>query len=109
MHVLYAPFVLEWGDAVLQTRVAELLAGMDLVLALTPPGLDRDCVLPANTAYVGPINRASGRGPAGVDLARLEEPGDPWVLLSLSTTLQGQARALPTLVDALGSLPVRGL
>jgi MGT family glycosyltransferase len=42
-------------------------------------------------------------------VAVLAEPGDPWVLLSLSTTLQGQTETLPTLIDALGSLPVRGL
>jgi UDP:flavonoid glycosyltransferase YjiC (YdhE family) len=111
MHVLYAPFVLEWGDSVMNTCLADVLAGTDLVLALTPPGLDRDCVLPGNTAYVGPINRIGppGHTSAQADLAALDQPGDPWVLLSLGTTLQGQLEALPTLLEALGSLPVRGL
>ncbi len=111
VHVLYAPFVLEWGDAVLNTCLADVMAQTDRVLALTPPGFDRDCVLPANTSYVGPINRPRESAGAGsdVDLARLTQPGDPWVLLSLSTTLQGQAKALPTLLEAAGSLPVRGL
>jgi UDP:flavonoid glycosyltransferase YjiC (YdhE family) len=115
VHVLYAPFVLEWGDAVLNTCLADVLAQTDRVLALTPPGFDRDCVLPANTSYVGPINRPHGSGgEAGgamsdADLAWLTRPGDPWLLLSLSTTLQGQGKALPTLLEAVGSLPVRGL
>ena len=34
-------------------------------------------------------------------------PGDPWVLLSLSTTLQRQAEALPAVLAALAGLPVR--
>jgi UDP:flavonoid glycosyltransferase YjiC (YdhE family) len=113
MHVLYAPFVLEWGDAVLNTCLADVMAQTDRVLALTPPGFDRDCALPANTTYVGPINRPRGTpAVAGVERAdspRPTPPGDPWVLVSLSTTLQGQTKALPTLLAALGSLPVRGL
>lgn len=111
LHVLYAPYVLEWGDGVLQTCLADLLAATDLVLALTPPGLDRPCVLPANTSYVGPVNRIgpADRGSADFDRTILEEPGDPWVLVSLSTTLQGQTTALPTLLAALGALPVRAL
>jgi MGT family glycosyltransferase len=39
----------------------------------------------------------------------LAEPGDPWVLLSLSTTLQGQATAIPPILDALATMPVRVL
>ena len=37
------------------------------------------------------------------------EPGNPWVLLSLSTTLHGQADVLPWFLDALGTMPVRVL
>jgi UDP:flavonoid glycosyltransferase YjiC (YdhE family) len=111
VHVLYAPFVLEWGDAVLNTCLADVMAQTDRVLALTPPGFDRDCALPANTSYVGPINhpRDTPVVGGGAHVADLTRPGDPWVLLSLSTTLQGQTKALPTLLAALGSLPVRGL
>jgi UDP:flavonoid glycosyltransferase YjiC (YdhE family) len=111
VHVLYAPFVLGWGDAVLNTSLADVLAQTDRVLALTPPGFDRDCVLPANTSYVGPINRLhdSAGAMSDADLAWLSQPGDPCLLLSLSTTVQGQGKALPTLLDAVGSLPVRGL
>ena len=35
--------------------------------------------------------------------------GDPWILLSLSTTLQRQTEALPTMLEAVESLPVRVL
>ena len=57
MHVLYAPFVLDWGDAPMQTHLVDLMATADRVLALTPPGFDEECELPGNTSYVGPINR----------------------------------------------------
>jgi UDP:flavonoid glycosyltransferase YjiC (YdhE family) len=80
------------------------------VLALMPPGFDTPCPLPANTTYVGPITDPSPRpllDPRDADL--LAEPGDPWVLLSLSTTLQGQAAALPPMLDAVAALPVRVL
>jgi hypothetical protein len=110
MHVLYAPFVHEWGDGVMRTNLVDLFAGSDRVLNLTPPGFDKDTFLPDNTAYVGPINPLSGPPPEdGPQLPPLDQPGDPWVLLSLSTTLQGQTRALPTLLDAVGSLPIRVL
>ena len=39
----------------------------------------------------------------------LDRPGNPWVLISLSTTQQGQAAVLPMMMEAVGSLPVRGL
>jgi UDP:flavonoid glycosyltransferase YjiC (YdhE family) len=110
MHVLYAPFVFEWGDAVMKTHLVDLMATSDRVLALTPVGFDQDCELPANTSYVGPINRPLPARTADElgDLA-LATPGDPWILLSLSTTLQGQLEALPPMLDAIGSLPVRAL
>jgi UDP:flavonoid glycosyltransferase YjiC (YdhE family) len=112
VHVLYTPFVHGWGNGVMKADLAELFGRTDRVLALTPPGFDQDPpTLPDHTAYVGPINPPSGPPPEdGPQLPpALDEPGDPWVLLSLSTTLQGQTRALPTLLDAVGSLPVRVL
>jgi UDP:flavonoid glycosyltransferase YjiC (YdhE family) len=111
VHVLHSSFVHEWGDGVMQRSVRGLLAGVDRVLALTPPGFDVDHDVGANTAFVGPIQ------PLGASSARpmepvpdgLSEPGDPWVLLSLSTTQQAQLRALPALLAALESLPVRAM
>jgi MGT family glycosyltransferase len=75
-----------------------------------PPGFDAPGTLPANTMWVGPITAPPPRPslPA-LDAALLAQPGDPWVLLSLSTTLQGQAAALPPMLDAVAELPVRVL
>jgi UDP:flavonoid glycosyltransferase YjiC (YdhE family) len=109
VHVLYSPFVHLWGDGLMQASVAGLLAEADRVLALTPPGFDEPAELPANTSYVGPItNPAPGRLTTS-DVELLEQPGDPWVLLSLSTTLQGQTEALPAMLTAAAGLPVRVL
>jgi len=113
VHVLYAPFVRDWGGQVMPAAVAGLLAGVQRVLVLAPPGLDEPADIPANTAIVGPITRPGPGAPTdsgGWDvLARLGEPGRPWVLLSLSTTEQGQAAALPAMLSAVGRLPVRVL
>lgn len=109
VHVLYSPFVHAWGDGVMHASVAGLFAEADRVLALVPPGFDEPGELPANTRYVGPITRPeSGRLDAS-ELELLTRPGDPWVLLSLSTTLQGQTEALPAMLNAVAKLPVRVL
>ena len=113
VHVLYTPFASAWGDQVMGTSVAGLLAQADRVLALVPPGFDEPGPLPANTSYTGPVSRPLPRRspgqPGGPDARLLTSPGDPWVLLSLSTTRQGQARALPRMLAATASLPVRVL
>jgi UDP:flavonoid glycosyltransferase YjiC (YdhE family) len=109
IHVLYAPFVHAWGDGVMHTSVARLLAGTDCVLALAPPGFDEAVDLPPNTRYVGPITRPAPGRLEPTDLDLLERPGDPWVLLSLSTTLQRQTDALPAMLAAVARLPVRVL
>ncbi len=109
VHVMYGPFVHEWGDGVLHTDVAGMLADVDQVLVSTPYGLDTATVLPDNTSYVGAITAPDVKPPESFDLDALNEPGDPWVLLSLSTTLQKQDQALPAILDALAALPVRVL
>ena len=113
VHVLYQPFAGAWGDQVMGASVAGLLAEADRVLALVPPGFDEPGPLPANTSYTGPISRPvpqrSSAEPGAPDLGLLTSPGDPWVLLSLSTTRQGQAEALPRMLAATASLPVRVL
>ena len=112
-HVLYSAFVSAWGDQVMHTSVDDLLAATDRVLALVPPGFDTPVALPPNTTYAGPITHPdSGRridGLSSSDLQMITRPGDPWVLLSLSTTQQRQAEALPTMLAAVESLPVRVL
>jgi UDP:flavonoid glycosyltransferase YjiC (YdhE family) len=110
VHVRYAPFVHQWGSAVLRTDVVALLDSSRCVLALQPPRFDPPDLLRRGTAAVGAVLRPGATEPIDpVLVERLAEPGDPWVLLSLSTTLQGQAEVLPRLVGALGALPVRVL
>ena len=71
------------------------------MLALVPPGFDTPCPLSANTTYVGPITDPNPRPPLDPrDAGLLAAPGRPWVLLSLSTTVQGQAAALPRILGA---------
>jgi UDP:flavonoid glycosyltransferase YjiC (YdhE family) len=110
VHLQYCLFRYEYGDRATLAHRAGLLDAADAVLALVPPGFERPCPLPANTTYVGPINDpTSAASLDAADAEMLAEPGDPWVLLSLSNTVQGQSAALPRMLDALGTLPVRVL
>jgi UDP:flavonoid glycosyltransferase YjiC (YdhE family) len=110
VHPLYQPFRDEWGSSVLGTDVEVLLQAPGCVLALQPPGFDRPTTLPEGTAYVGAV-LSPERPPdlAERDAELLAAAGDPWVLLSLSSTLQGQREALPGLLSTLGRMPVRVL
>jgi UDP:flavonoid glycosyltransferase YjiC (YdhE family) len=110
VHLMYSRFRYEWGDEVTRAERARLLDEAGAVLALVPPGFDAPCPLAANTTYVGPITDPNPRDPLDPhDADLLAQPDDPWVLLSLSTTLQGQAAAIPRMLDAVATLPVRVL
>jgi UDP:flavonoid glycosyltransferase YjiC (YdhE family) len=110
VHPLYRPFAQHWGDVVLPGGgVGDRLGRADLVLALAPKELDEPGPVPKNTHYVGPILRPEAPLLPVEDRMLLDRPGNPWVLISLSTTHQGQGAVLPTLLEAVGSLPVRGL
>jgi len=110
VHLPYSAFRYEWGDEATRAQKARLLDAAGAVLALVPPGFDTPCPLPANTTYVGPITDPNPRAPLDPrDAGLLARPGRPWVLLSLSTTVQGQAAALPGILDAVAALPVRVL
>jgi UDP:flavonoid glycosyltransferase YjiC (YdhE family) len=110
VHLPYSAFRYEWGDEATRAEKARSLDAAGAVLALVPPGFDTPCPLPANTTYVGPITDPNPRPPLDRrDTGLLAEPGRPWVLLSLSTTVQGQAAALPRILDAVAALPVRVL
>ncbi len=110
VHPLYVPFVHEWGSQVLGVDVGELLGQSVCVLALQPPGLDVPTELPNGTAYVGAVLRHDTPRPLPQPTQDLlNTPGDPWVVLSLSTTLQGQREALPGLLASLAPLPIRVL
>jgi UDP:flavonoid glycosyltransferase YjiC (YdhE family) len=111
VHLLLSRFLDAWGDEKTRVERAALVDEMDAVLALVPPGFDEPCPRPANATYVGPITapQPGARLLDPRDAELLHEPGDPWVLLSLSTTVQGQVAALPRMLDAVASLPVRVL
>jgi UDP:flavonoid glycosyltransferase YjiC (YdhE family) len=110
VHLLYSRYGTADGDEEISAERAPFLDGAGAVLALVPPGFDAPRTLPANTAYVGPINDPRPIEPLDPrDADLLARPGDPWVLLSLSTTLQGQAALLPLLLDAVAGLPIRVL
>ena len=76
------------------------------VLVLTSADFDFPAELPANVRYVGPVlddpawAATPWTAPAG---------DDPLVLVALSSTFQDHADCLQRIVDALGTLPVRGV
>lgn len=124
IHVLYQPFVQDWGHQVVDVvrpRIALGLEPVDAssvrgvlgkaqrVLALTPPGFDFPIAeLPANTSYVGPIVLPDPP-PTGAEIPWLAGDDESRVLISFSTTVAGQREALPPILDAMARLPVRGL
>lgn len=109
VHVSYQQFLHVWGDGALATDVRSMLAASEVVLALQPPGFDAPCPLPRGHEYVGAIGHPDATRRLDARLAAtLASRGDPWVLLSMSTTTQrGQAAALQAILDVLATLPVR--
>jgi UDP:flavonoid glycosyltransferase YjiC (YdhE family) len=110
VHLSYSGWTTEWPDDSRRAERARIVAEMKAVLALVPPGFDGVCPIPDNAAYVGPI--LDPNPPPLLDnrdAELLAKPGKPWVLVSLSTTLQGQTGALPGILEPLGTMPVRGL
>ena len=110
MLVLYSMFISKWGNRATRAKQAAYLDHAGQVLVLVPPGFDTAHRLPPNTSNVGPITGPNPSPPLSARMTELlAEPGDPWVLLSLGTTLQGQAMALPGILDAVARLPIRVL
>ena len=111
VHLPYSAFMYEWGDEATRAEKARFARRGEHGARAGAAGLRH--ALPGarpTRAYVGPITDPSPRQPLDPrDAGLLAEPGDPWVLLSLSTTLQGQAAALPRMLDAVAALPVRVL
>ncbi len=124
VHVLYQPFVCAWADlAVDMTRcraafgldplpspaMAHRLEAVDKVLVLVPEALDYPgAPRGRGTFYVGPILDPSPPEPPR-DLGFDPSDDRPLVLVSLSTTPQRQALALPPILEAVSRLPVRAL
>jgi len=84
--------------------------GADRLLVMTSPAFDFPAIsLPPNARYVGPqFDDAAWLAPWEPP-AQLADDGRPLVLVSLSTTYQGQADVVRRIGAALGEMPVRGL
>jgi MGT family glycosyltransferase len=85
-----------------------LMARADRVLVCSSPSYDFGSgSVPANVRYVGPqLDDDPGEGSGEW---RAGEPGQPLVLVGLSSTVMRQEGLLQRAADALGQLPVRGL
>jgi UDP:flavonoid glycosyltransferase YjiC (YdhE family) len=85
-----------------------LMAGTDRILVCSSPSYDfASGSVPANVRYIGPqLDDEAGGSPAG---PRAGSPGQPLVLVGLSSTVMQQEGLLQRAAGALGQLPVRGL
>jgi MGT family glycosyltransferase len=89
--------------------VPELFGLPERVLVLTSRALDFEAaVLPANVRYVGPQVDDPAWANSWESPWAADHP-DPLVVVSLSTTPQGQAGLLQRVIDAIEGLPVRAL
>jgi MGT family glycosyltransferase len=85
-----------------------LMARADRILVCSSPSYDFGSgSVPANVCYVGPqLDDDPGEGSGGQWAGK---PGQPLVLVGLSSTVMRQEGLLQRATDALGQLPVRGL
>jgi len=91
----------------LLAHYASLLDKASLVLHATDPAFDfggRE--LPAHHRYVGPLGVWE---PNAEEIAGLDEPGDPWVLATISSQLQDDLGLADAVLAALGRRAVRVL
>src|SRR5262249_4878178 len=89
------------------SRFAGLLGAADLVLHATDQTFDLSFDgLPEGHHYVGP--RALW-GPPGDPPAYLDEPGDPWVLVSISSQSQDDVALADAAVAAIDGKPIRAV
>jgi UDP:flavonoid glycosyltransferase YjiC (YdhE family) len=77
-------------------------------LVATPREFDVDIPVPDDVRFVGPVLDGPPLS-AEVDDLRLPRGDDPLVLVSFSTSFQGQLDALQRVADGLGQLPVRAV
>jgi UDP:flavonoid glycosyltransferase YjiC (YdhE family) len=86
---------------------ARLLAGMDLVLHATDRTFDLSFDgLPPGNHYVGPLGIWE---PPGAVPTYLDEPGDPWILVTISSQAQDDLPLARGVIDAVGNMDVRAL
>lgn len=89
----------------LVARYAALLGSADLVLHATDRIFDFDFAgLPPRHHYVGPLG--SWEQPS-VPPPYLDEPGDPWVLVTISSQLGDDLPLAEMALEALATMPVR--
>lgn len=96
----------EYGLGPIAT-IWEQLQHAKLQLILSSEAFDFPVELPANARYLGPVLD----DPAwAADVGWTEPAGtDPLVLVAMSSTFQNHAECLQRIIDALGTLPVRGM
>lgn len=87
---------------------ADLIARIDRLLVLTSAAFDFPGPRPSNVAYVGPQVDELDLTPPWVPAWPADDTR-PLVAVGLSTTFQAHDDLLQRTVDALGSLPVKGL
>jgi UDP:flavonoid glycosyltransferase YjiC (YdhE family) len=86
---------------------ASLLGSPDLVLHATDPIFDLSFdKLPEKHHYVGPLGIWE---PPSERPSYLDEPGDPWFLVSISSQMQDDVPIAEAALNALGDRPVRVL
>src|SRR5262249_25117062 len=84
-----------------------LLGGADLILHATDQTFDLSFAeLPERHHYVGPLGIWE---PASEAPAYLDESGDPWVLVSISSQTQADAALAQAAADAMAGKPVRAV
>ncbi|MGH2597741.1 MAG: hypothetical protein ACRDH7_17535 [Actinomycetota bacterium] len=89
------------------SRYASLLGSADLVLHATDPVFDLSFdQLPEGHHYVGPLGIWE---PPSEAPSYLDEPGDPWVLVSISSQMQDDVPLAQAALDALAGKPVRAV
>jgi hypothetical protein len=91
----------------LLARYAALLGSPDLVLHATDPVFDLSFDgLPVTHRYVGPLGVWE---PRSTPPDYLKEPGDPWVLVAISSQMQDDIPIAQEALNALAGRPVRVL
>jgi UDP:flavonoid glycosyltransferase YjiC (YdhE family) len=88
-------------------RYKSLLGSANLVLHATDPVFDfGGAKLPSHHRYVGPLGIWE---PDAEPVTGLDDPGDPWVLATLSSQLQNDLELADAALSALADRPVRVL
>ncbi|HJR26047.1 MAG TPA: glycosyltransferase [Acidimicrobiales bacterium] len=88
--------------------IAELHDRTALCLVATPREFDVEVPLPDHVRFVGPILDGPPLS-TRVDDVEVDDDGEPVVVVSFSTSFQGQHTTLQRVADALAGLPVRAV